>query len=142
MTDSKHSDGGSRRRPKRKPAGPQSEPSAPPPTEEAEHAEHALEGASTAETLGPVDLPATEPPPAAIPAGRDRRARQLARRGFASRCALLGRPLDLGARAAPCDLPMLVDEDTVSSIGASMLAAGVTPEELEHAAAWLRAREG
>lgn len=92
-------------------------------------------------------LASTEPPPPEIGPGDERRedarARRLARRGFAAdRCALLGIPLDDGPRSTPFERPAVVTGHVVSTIGAAILAAGLTPEDLEHAAAWLRAREG
>lgn len=81
--------------------------------------------------LGPVDR------------ARASRRRRLARADVdADTCAVLGIDLDLGPRARPCARPVRVGDLWCSAIGAALLEAGVTADDLEHAAEWLRDRAG
>lgn len=83
----------------------------------------------------PVELATADEP------DRGARRRRVERAGFETdHCELLGRPLDAGARARTSDHPIRHGELVLSRIGGAILDAGVTAEELERAAAWLRER--
>lgn len=75
--------------------------------------------------------------------GSAARRRRLARAGFdTDRCPMLGVELDASPRSATSAIPAVLDDGTVVSLVAASLVRGrITPEQLEHAAAWLRARE-
>lgn len=72
------------------------------------------------------------------------RARRLARAGCPLlTCGVLGSDLDVGPRSVDRAHPVRrVGDEWVSTAGATILDLGLTPDELEHAAEWLRARAG
>lgn len=69
------------------------------------------------------------------------RRRRLARFGCpVPRCSLLGINLDTSPRAGRWRQPIAVGDEWVSALALSILDSGVTPEDLERAAARLRKR--
>lgn len=71
------------------------------------------------------------------------RARRLARVGCPSlACAVLGIDLDVGPRAQARALPCPHGDEWISAAAAQILDAGLSAEELDRAAEWLRARDG
>lgn len=72
------------------------------------------------------------------------RLRRLARAGVEppGRCALLGVDLDVGPRSCPWFRPVPTPDGVVSEIADCILMSGISPDELELAAARLRERGG